>query len=130
MVTSSGGPMIEVLALLQAVDAGDAVATLEPQDSWPNSTTPVFRLGDLCIAVFNDCGDWDYVERVRVGGAEWQEIEPHDPLFNFRPEHPLRWPWPDPDPAGWPNVFHAYGRLLEERRNEIDQRASKEGEHV
>jgi hypothetical protein len=87
----------EIVAMCEAVDAGELSVELEGGETWEQAYGAGnlrFRFGNgIRIVVFNDCGEWDYIDSyIEPDGtrteAEWLE---NPLLLNWEPKHFARW---------------------------------------
>jgi hypothetical protein len=95
----------DIIAMCKAVDAGELSVQLEGGETWDKaySGNMSFRFGNgIRILVFNDCGEWDYIDSyIAADGARTEVIVPdvteaqaeaEDPsLFDWEPKHFARW---------------------------------------
>lgn len=84
-----------VLAALHAVTA-ESPATLIG-DTWKEvfAGEVTWRAGEWVVAVFEDCGDWDYIESVTApDGRHWEYDRLPDVVKHWTPS----------DAAGWPSL--------------------------
>lgn len=108
----------EALAAIQRVESGAVAARLLPKDEWVGSCEPTYRTDDgWTIAVFDDCGDFDYIDSVAAPGEELVDLWPDfgddyeawdawcaawDPVRMFRTDNAAAWSWVDhTSPTGW-----------------------------
>jgi len=97
-----GNVVSEWRAVLESVERGERsvrVLAREEVNGWPTYATNVnYETDDgWRISVFNDCGEWDYVEGMAEPGGKWVEIPTegeHSAAFWYRPLDMTHWPWP------------------------------------
>src|ERR1017187_4164914 len=87
----------EIVSMCEAVDAGELSVELEGGQSWEEAYGAGnlrfrFRNG-FRIVVFNDCGEWDYIDSyIEPDGARTEAEWLEDPLLlNWEPKHFARW---------------------------------------
>lgn len=86
----------DIVAMCEAVDAGELSVVLEGGETWDQaySGNMRFRFGNgFCLVVFNDCGEWDYVDSyIAPDGTrtepDWYEAPS---LLDWEPKHFARW---------------------------------------
>jgi hypothetical protein len=93
----------DILSMCEAVDAGELSVELEGGETWDvaYSGNMSFRFGNgFRILVFNDCGEWDYIDsyiaadgtRTEVNVPDVTETVAEDlSLFDWEPKHFARW---------------------------------------
>jgi hypothetical protein len=87
----------DIVAMCEAVDAGELSVTLEGGETWDQaySGDMSFLLGNgFRLVVFNDCGEWDYIESYVAPDGTKTEVEYFgEPslLFDWEPKHFARW---------------------------------------
>jgi hypothetical protein len=82
--------------MCEAVDAGELSVELEGGETWDQaySGDMRFRFGNgYGLIVFNDCGEWDYIDSYTTHDGRETEVEFLDgpSLFNWEPKHFARW---------------------------------------
>ena len=87
----------EVVAMCEAVDAGELPVELEGGEAWDQaySGNMQFRFGNgIRLLVFNDCGEWDYIDSFVALDGTRTEMDPWGDallLFDWEPKHFARW---------------------------------------
>ncbi len=87
----------EILAMCESVDAGELPVELEGGETWDvaYSGNMSFRFGNgYRLLVFNDCGEWDYIDSYIAPDGTRTEVEDFGPglgLFEWEPKHFARW---------------------------------------
>jgi len=85
----------DIVAMCEAVDAGELSVVLEGGETWDKaySGNMSFLFGNgIRLIVFNDCGEWDYVDSYIEADGTKTESEYDAPLlFDWEPKHFARW---------------------------------------
>ena len=81
----------DILFLLKLIDQG--VLTVEPimGDVYAGDEEYKLNGSTLVFTVFNDWGEWDYLDSVKQGNEIIWEFNGNDELSNYRPENPEKW---------------------------------------
>jgi hypothetical protein len=87
----------EIIAMCEAVDSGGLLVELEGGQTWDRaySGNMTFRFGNgYRLLVFNDCGEWDYVDSYIAPDGTRTEVDDWGDslaLFDWEPKHFARW---------------------------------------
>jgi hypothetical protein len=86
----------DVVAMCEAVDAGELSVELEGGETWEEAYGAgnlTFRFGNgIRLVVFNDAGEWDYIDSyISVDGTKTEADFDAPLLLNWEPKHFARW---------------------------------------
>lgn len=87
----------EIVAMCEAVDAGELSVELEGGETWAEAyaRNMTFRFGNgIRLLVFNDCGEWDYIDSYIAADGTRTEVDDWGDsllLFDWEPKHFARW---------------------------------------
>jgi hypothetical protein len=87
----------DIVAMCEAVDAGELSVILEGGQTWDEaySGNMSFLFGNgYRLVVFNDCGEWDYVDSYIAPDGTEMDVEYFglpSLLFDWEPKHFARW---------------------------------------
>jgi hypothetical protein len=87
----------DILAMCEAVDAGELSVELEGGETWDQAYSGNLRFrfaNGIRLVVFNDCGEWDYIDSYIAADGTRTEVDDWGdslPLFGWEPGHFARW---------------------------------------
>ncbi len=86
----------EIVAMCEAVDAGELSVELEGGETWAEAyaRNMTFRFGNgIRLVVFNDCGQWDYIDSyIETDGTKTEPDWLDAPLLlEWEPKHYACW---------------------------------------
>jgi hypothetical protein len=92
-----------IAAVLNAADRGDVGISYGPWDHGDRFCADLeYKLSNgWTVVVFNDCGDWDYIDSVITDTGERFEFRLVEHWCNWQPSNPERWGWRRTTFSGW-----------------------------
>jgi hypothetical protein len=86
----------EIVAMCEAVDTGELSVELEGGETWEQAYGAgnlTFRFGNgIRLVVFNDAGEWDYIDSyIAVDGTKTEADFDVPLLLDWEPKHFARW---------------------------------------